>query len=73
MFQIFPDNAMKREFLQWKAKCPNVGCDWTGSVKQYEVILGVDMLCNCPFSMYAWRGGEINMLLHMEEFKSTSG
>lgn len=35
--QAFPDNAAGREIASLPAKCPNPGCSWTGSIKEYEV------------------------------------
>ncbi|KAI0217308.1 TNF receptor-associated factor 2 [Lamellibrachia satsuma] len=34
--ETFPDNATKREFHQLPARCPNEGCNWTGTFKEYE-------------------------------------
>ncbi|KAJ8005889.1 hypothetical protein DPEC_G00122590 [Dallia pectoralis] len=33
----FPDNAARREVEALPAVCPNEGCIWTGSIKEYEV------------------------------------
>lgn len=35
--QAFPDNAARREVEALAAVCPNEGCSWTGSIKEYEV------------------------------------
>ncbi|MFT7797271.1 TNF receptor-associated factor 2-like [Arapaima gigas] len=32
----FPDNAARREVESLAAVCPNEGCAWTGTVKEYE-------------------------------------
>nr|XP_040053145.1 TNF receptor-associated factor 2 [Gasterosteus aculeatus aculeatus]XP_040053146.1 TNF receptor-associated factor 2 [Gasterosteus aculeatus aculeatus]XP_040053148.1 TNF receptor-associated factor 2 [Gasterosteus aculeatus aculeatus] len=34
--EAFPDNAAGREIASLPAKCLNQGCDWTGSIKEYE-------------------------------------
>ncbi|XP_030647298.1 TNF receptor-associated factor 2 [Chanos chanos] len=33
----FPDNAAKREVEALDAVCPNEGCNWTGTIKEYEL------------------------------------
>ncbi|XP_035766509.1 TNF receptor-associated factor 2-like isoform X4 [Neolamprologus brichardi] len=33
----FPDNAARREVEALAAVCPNEGCTWTGTVKEFEV------------------------------------
>ncbi|XP_060768817.1 TNF receptor-associated factor 2 isoform X3 [Neoarius graeffei] len=33
----FPDNAARREIDGLPAKCPNEGCTWAGTLKDYEV------------------------------------
>ncbi|XP_017569631.1 TNF receptor-associated factor 2 isoform X2 [Pygocentrus nattereri] len=35
--EAFPDNAARREIDSLPAKCPNEGCSWTGTLKDYEV------------------------------------
>ncbi len=35
--QAFPDNAARREVEALAAVCPNEGCTWTGTVKEFEV------------------------------------
>jgi len=35
--QAFPDNAARREIDSLPAKCPNDGCCWSGTLKDYEV------------------------------------
>ncbi|XP_072529371.1 TNF receptor-associated factor 2 [Salminus brasiliensis] len=35
--EAFPDNAARREIDSLPAKCPNEGCSWTGTIKEYEV------------------------------------
>ncbi|XP_067294026.1 TNF receptor-associated factor 2 isoform X1 [Pseudorasbora parva] len=32
----FPDNAARREIDSLPAKCPNDGCSWSGTLKEYE-------------------------------------
>ncbi|KAL1274435.1 hypothetical protein QQF64_027249 [Cirrhinus molitorella] len=32
----FPDNAARREIDGLPAKCPNDGCNWSGTLKEYE-------------------------------------
>ncbi|XP_076868139.1 TNF receptor-associated factor 2 [Brachyhypopomus gauderio] len=34
--EAFPDNAARREIDGLPAKCPNEGCNWTGTLKDYE-------------------------------------
>uniref|UniRef100_A0A8C2ZEX9 TNF receptor-associated factor n=1 Tax=Cyclopterus lumpus TaxID=8103 RepID=A0A8C2ZEX9_CYCLU len=34
--EAFPDNAAGREIASLPARCLNQGCDWTGSIKEYE-------------------------------------
>ncbi|TRZ03589.1 hypothetical protein DNTS_013502 [Danionella cerebrum] len=34
--EAFPDNAARREIDGLPAKCPNEGCSWSGTVKDYE-------------------------------------
>uniref|UniRef100_A0A4W4H2M4 TNF receptor-associated factor n=1 Tax=Electrophorus electricus TaxID=8005 RepID=A0A4W4H2M4_ELEEL len=34
--EAFPDNAARREIDSLPAKCPNEGCSWTGTLKDYE-------------------------------------
>uniref|UniRef100_A0A3Q3VPM1 TNF receptor-associated factor n=1 Tax=Mola mola TaxID=94237 RepID=A0A3Q3VPM1_MOLML len=34
--EVFPDNAAGREIASLPARCLNQGCNWTGSIKQYE-------------------------------------
>ncbi|KAM3599122.1 uncharacterized protein V6R79_000390 [Siganus canaliculatus] len=36
--EVFPDNAAGREIASLPAKCLNDGCDWTGSIKEYETL-----------------------------------
>ncbi|XP_068166741.1 TNF receptor-associated factor 2 isoform X1 [Antennarius striatus] len=33
----FPDNAARREVEALAAVCPNEGCSWTGTIKEFEV------------------------------------
>uniref|UniRef100_A0AAY4BJE9 TNF receptor-associated factor n=1 Tax=Denticeps clupeoides TaxID=299321 RepID=A0AAY4BJE9_9TELE len=33
----FPDNAARREIEALAAVCPNEGCSWTGTIKEYEL------------------------------------
>ncbi|XP_019949664.1 TNF receptor-associated factor 2 isoform X2 [Paralichthys olivaceus] len=33
----FPDNAARREVESLAAVCPNEGCTWTGTIKEFEV------------------------------------
>lgn len=35
--QAFPDNAARREVVALAAVCPNEGCMWTGTIKEFEV------------------------------------
>lgn len=35
--QAFPDNAARREVEALAAVCPNEGCTWTGTIKEFEV------------------------------------
>lgn len=35
--QAFPDNAARREVESLPAICPNDGCTWKGTLKEYEV------------------------------------
>lgn len=37
LFQAFPDNAARREVESLPAICPNDGCTWKGTLKEYEV------------------------------------
>lgn len=37
ILQAFPDNAAKREVEALEAVCINEGCNWTGTIKEYEV------------------------------------
>lgn len=37
--QAFPDNAARREVEALAAVCPNEGCTWTGTIKEFEVHL----------------------------------
>lgn len=53
--QAFPDNAARREVESLPAVCPNQGCSWKGTLKDYEVgapSVGADLLC---LSFLAWR------------------
>ncbi|XP_040914567.1 TNF receptor-associated factor 2 [Toxotes jaculatrix] len=34
--EAFPDNAAGREIASLPARCLNQGCNWTGSIKEYE-------------------------------------
>ncbi|KAM6985941.1 TNF receptor-associated factor 2 [Aplochiton taeniatus] len=34
--EAFPDNAAGREIASLPARCLNEGCNWTGSIKEYE-------------------------------------
>ncbi|MBN3288264.1 TRAF2 factor, partial [Polyodon spathula] len=34
----FPDNAARREVEALPAVCPNEGCVWKGTIKEYEVM-----------------------------------
>ncbi|XP_031434231.1 TNF receptor-associated factor 2 isoform X2 [Clupea harengus] len=34
--EAFPDNAARREIDGLPAKCPNEGCPWTGTMKEFE-------------------------------------
>ncbi|XP_076019847.1 TNF receptor-associated factor 2 [Genypterus blacodes] len=34
--EAFPDNAAGREIASLPARCLNEGCEWTGSIKEYE-------------------------------------
>ncbi|KAL2100399.1 hypothetical protein ACEWY4_004793 [Coilia grayii] len=34
--EAFPDNAARREIDGLPAKCPNEGCSWTGTMKEFE-------------------------------------
>lgn len=36
-FQAFPDNAARREVESLPAVCINSGCNWKGTIKEYEV------------------------------------
>ena len=41
MFQlqdIFPDKATERKILYFAIKCPSKGCDWTGELRNKEVM-----------------------------------
>lgn len=42
--QAFPDNAARREVESLPAICPNDGCTWKGTLKEYEVKTGVPIL-----------------------------
>ncbi len=35
--QAFPDNAARREVEALAAVCPNEGCTWAGTIKEFEV------------------------------------
>ncbi|KAJ3604512.1 hypothetical protein NHX12_029252 [Muraenolepis orangiensis] len=43
----FPDNAARREIEGLAASCPNEGCSWTGTIKEYEAGHEAD----CTFQM----------------------
>lgn len=47
-YQVFPDNAAGREIASLPARCLNQGCNWTGSIKQYEVRCNIQFMC--PYS-----------------------
>ena len=36
-FQMFPDNAVKREMSILAVQCINPGCPWVGKFRHYEV------------------------------------
>lgn len=42
--QAFPDNAARREVESLPAVCPNNGCTWKGTLKEYEVKTGIPIL-----------------------------
>lgn len=50
-YQVFPDNAAGREIASLPARCLNQSCNWTGSIKQYEVKyhthIGACRVCPC--------------------------
>ena len=35
---IFPDKATERKILSLAIKCPSEGCDWTGELRDKQVI-----------------------------------
>lgn len=37
LVKAFPDNAARREVEALAAVCPNEGCTWTGTIKEFEV------------------------------------
>lgn len=58
--QAFPDNAARREVESLPAVCPNQGCSWKGTLKDYEVGApsGVPTCCVSVFwlgELIAWR------------------
>lgn len=58
--QAFPDNAARREVESLPAVCPNQGCSWKGTLKDYEVgapSVGADLLCLSFLlgELIAWR------------------
>lgn len=46
--QAFPDNAARREVEALAAVCPNEGCTWTGTIKEFEVHVNAKQ-AQCPF------------------------
>ena len=36
-WQMFPDNAVKREMIKKLTSCVNNGCTWKGNFKDYMV------------------------------------
>ena len=40
---VFPDKAMERKILSFTIRCPSRHCDWTGELRNKEVI---DPYCN---------------------------
>ncbi|XP_076023601.1 TNF receptor-associated factor 2 isoform X2 [Genypterus blacodes] len=57
----FPDNAARREVEALAAVCPNEGCTWTGTIKEYEA--GHEDSCDfmiilCPHCKELMRANE---------------
>ncbi|XP_048099918.1 TNF receptor-associated factor 2 isoform X2 [Alosa alosa] len=58
----FPDNAARREVEALAAVCPNEGCSWTGSIKEYELTHEGKcdyMIISCPSCKELLRANEL--------------
>ena len=56
-FQMFPDNAVKREMSILVVQCINPGCTWQGKFRHYEVntswqLIILDNTLRCQLGHY---------------------
>ena len=62
---IFPDRATERKILSLCIKCSSSGCDWTGELREKEVIFNYSQLLTYSFITFTNTNATIFLLLYL--------
>ena len=62
---IFPDRATERKILSLCIKCSSTGCEWTGELREKEVIFNYSQLLTYSFITFTNTNVTIFLLLYL--------